>query len=324
MSKATTLHAKLWSIELLIDVPSSSILAINNRKWHSAFLAIYCSRAFLSLRPKTYQCHLHPSHTLLLHYIGHRHEAFGSNTYKKPPTQGFLHFVWEAFKDLTILILLGCAALSLGFGIKEHGLKEDRVDSFNKLSKVSNNLQIEAVRNGRRQQISIFEIVVGDVICLKIGDQVPADGLLLEGHSLSVDESSMTGESDHVEITVTENPFLFSGTKIADGLWSDACHISRDEHNWGEMMSQISQDTSEKTPLQERNTEDENGNKEFNGSKTKSDDIINAVIGIVAAAVTIVVVAIPEGLPLAVTLTLAYSMKRMMVDNAMVTQALCL
>ncbi|KAL9408180.1 hypothetical protein AB3S75_046684 [Citrus x aurantiifolia] len=59
-------------------------------------------------------------------------------------------------------------------------------------------------------------------------------------------------------------------------------------------------------------------NQEYNGSKTKVDDIVNAVVGIVAAAVTIIVVAIPKGLPLAVMLTLAYSMKRMMVDQAMV------
>lgn len=117
---------------------------------------------------------------------------------------------------------------------------------------------------------------------------------------------------------------------------------------WGEMMSSISRDTDEQTPLQARlnkltssigkvglavafvvlvvllaryftgNTEDENGNKGYNGKKTKTDDVINAVVGIIAAAVTIVVVAIPEGLPLAVTLTLAYSMKRMMADQAMV------
>ncbi|XAR57302.1 Calcium-transporting ATPase [Bertholletia excelsa] len=118
--------------------------------------------------------------------------------------------------------------------------------------------------------------------------------------------------------------------------------------SWGEMMSTISRDSNEQTPLQSRlnnltssigkvglliaflvlvvllvhyftgNTKDDNGNKEFNGSKTKADDIINSVVGIIAAAVTIVVVAIPEGLPLAVTLTLAYSMKRMMADQAMV------
>ncbi|KAH0640332.1 hypothetical protein KY285_036918 [Solanum tuberosum] len=304
--------------------------------------------------------------------VARRHEAFGSNTYRKPPSKSFFIFVWESFKDPTIIILLLCAALSLGFGIKEHGLKEGWYDGgsiyvavflviavssisnfrqnrqFDKLSKVSKNIPVEAVRKGRRQQISIFEIVVGDVICLKIGDQVPADGILVEGHSLQVDESSMTGESDHVAINISQNPFLISGTKVVDGYGMMLVTSVGMNTTWGEMMSQISSDSNEQTPLQERlnklttsigkvgllvaflvlvvllvryftgTTKDENGNKEFNGSKTSSDDVINAVVGIVAAAVTIVVVAIPEGLPLAVTLTLAYSMKRMMADQAMV------
>ncbi|KAL7251669.1 hypothetical protein ACSBR1_013508 [Camellia fascicularis] len=100
-------------------------------------------------------------------------------------------------------------------------------------------------------------------------------------------------------------------------------------------MSTIRSECNEQTPLQgwlnkltsaigkivryfTGNTKDENGNTEFNGSNTKVDDIIISVVGIVAAAVTIVVVAIPGGLPLAVTFSLAYSMKRMMADQAMV------
>ncbi|KAI9386806.1 hypothetical protein POPTR_010G081100v4 [Populus trichocarpa] len=158
----------------------------------------------------------------------------------------------------------------------------------------------------------------------------------------------MTGESDHVEINHKKNPFLVSGTKVADGYGQMLVTSVGMNTTWGEMMSHISRDTDEQTPLQARlnkltssigmvgltvaflvlvvllvryftgNTQDESGNKEFNGSKTKADDIVNAVVGIVAAAVTIIVVAIPEGLPLAVTLTLAYSMKRMMKDQAMV------
>ncbi|XP_059632453.1 putative calcium-transporting ATPase 13, plasma membrane-type [Cornus florida] len=304
--------------------------------------------------------------------IQHRHEAFGTNTYHRPPTKGFFHFVWEALKDPTILILLVCAALSLAFGIKEHGLKEGWYDGgsifvavllvitvsavsnfkqnrqFDKLSQVSNNIQVEVLRSGRRQQISIFEIVVGDIVCLKTGDQIPADGLFIDGHSLQVDESSMTGESEHVEVNRSQNPFLFSGTKVADGYARMLVTTVGMNTTWGEMMSTISRDSDEQTPLQARlnkltssigkvglavaflvlvvllvryftgNTQDENGNTEFNGSKTKTDDVINAVVKIIAAAVTIVVVAIPEGLPLAVTLTLAYSMKRMMADQAMV------
>jgi Ca2+-transporting ATPase len=304
--------------------------------------------------------------------ISIRQQVFGSNTYKKPPSKSFFHFIVEAFKDVTILILLVCATLSLAFGIKEHGIKEGWYDGgsiflvvfivismssisnfkqnkqYDKLSQVSNDIQIDLVRSGRRQKVSIFDIVVGDVVCLKIGDQVPADGLFVDGHSLRVDELSMTGESDHVEINKDHHPFLFSGTKVADGYAKMLVTSVGMNTTWGQMMSSISNDIDEETPLQTRlnkltssigkvglvvaflvllvlliryftgNTKTDNSVKEFNGRKTSFDDVMNAIIGIIADAVTIVVVAIPEGLPLAVTLTLAYSMKKMMADQAMV------
>ncbi|XP_026378540.1 putative calcium-transporting ATPase 13, plasma membrane-type [Papaver somniferum] len=304
--------------------------------------------------------------------IRQRRTIFGSNTYQKPPPKGIFFFILEAFKDLIILVLLVAATLALAFGIKQHGLKEGWYEGgsifvavflvvvvsagsnyrqsrqFEKLSKVTNNIKVEVLRNGRRQQISIFDIVVGDVASLKIGDQIPADGLFLNGHSLHVDESSMTGESDHVEIGAEKNPFLLSGAKVANGYGNMLVTSVGMHTGWGAMMSTITRDSDERTPLQERldrlttyigkigltvaflvllvllvryftgNTQDDLGNKEYNGGKTKSDDIINSMIRIFAAAITIVVVAIPEGLPLAVTLTLAYSMKRMMADQAMV------
>ncbi|MCL7031686.1 hypothetical protein MKW94_029811 [Papaver nudicaule] len=304
--------------------------------------------------------------------ISRRRESFGTNTYKKPALKGFFHFVVEPFKDTVILILLACAALSIGFGIRQDGVKEGWYDGgsifvavflvvgvsgvsnfrqsrqFSKLSMVSNNIQIDVVRNGRRQNISIFDIVVGDVIRLKIGDQIPADGFFLSGHSLQVDESSMTGETEPLEINISRNPFLLSGCKVVDGY---GCMIATSvgmDTAWGEMMSSVSSDSNERTPLQGRldkltsyigkvgltvaflvlvvlsiryftgNTSNKLGQREFNGSKTKFNDVMNAVVRIISDAVTIVVVAIPEGLPLAVTLALAYSMKRMMADQAMV------
>ncbi|KAH9682421.1 putative calcium-transporting ATPase 13 plasma membrane-type [Citrus sinensis] len=264
--------------------------------------------------------------------IARRREAFGSNTYKKPPSKSLFYFVVDALKDLTILILLGCAVLSLAFGIKEHGLKEGWYDGGSIL-----------VLFGHCH-FSWKQLYTDSTI----GDQVPADGLFLDGHSLQVDESSMTGESDHLEVNSSQNPFLFSGTKVADGYARMLATSVGMNTTWGQRMSQISRDNSEQTPLQARlneltsstgkiglavaflalvvlllryftgNTTDENGNQEYNGSKTKVDDIVNAVVGIVAATVTIIEVAIPEGLPLAVTLTLAYSMKRMMADQVMV------
>ncbi|PON79959.1 P-type ATPase [Parasponia andersonii] len=308
--------------------------------------------------------------------IARRKAVFGSNTYTKPIAKSFLHFMWEAFKDLTIVILLGCSALSLVFGIKENGPREGWYDGgsilfaiflvialsslsnyrqsrhFEKLSEVSNDIRVDVVRGGRRRLISIFEIVVGDVVCLKIGDQVPADGLFLDGHSLEIDESSMTGESDHVEVNARHNPFLLAGTKVVDGYGRMLVTSVGMNTNWGLMMSRISIDSNEQTPLQARlnkltssigkvgltvaflvllvlliryftgNTKAENGKREFDDGKTKFGDVMNAVVGIVAAAVTIVVVAIPEGLPLAVTLSLAYSMKRMMADKAILVRKL--
>ncbi|XP_062018825.1 calcium-transporting ATPase 12, plasma membrane-type [Rosa rugosa] len=304
--------------------------------------------------------------------INRRRELFGSNTYPKPPSKGLLYFVLDALKDMTILILCVCAALALAFGIKEYGVEEGWYEGgsifvaviivivvsalsnfrqeiqFDKLSKISSNINVEVFRDRQRREISIFDVVVGDVVFLNIGDQIPADGVFLDGYSFQVDESSMTGESDYVEVDSRKNPFLLSGAKVADGYGRMLVTSVGMNTAWGEMMSSISQESNVRTPLQARldkltssigkvglavaflvllvlliryftgNTKDKNGNKEYIGSKTKTDDVLNAVVRIVSAAVTIVVVAIPEGLPLAVTLTLAYSMKRMMKDQAMV------
>jgi len=82
---------------------------------------------------------------------------------------------------------------------------------FRKLSAKSNHIGVEVVRGDRRQSMSTFDVVVGDIVCLKIGDQVSADGVFLEGHSLKANESSMKGESEHVHVNGEKNPFLLSG-----------------------------------------------------------------------------------------------------------------
>ena len=85
--------------------------------------------------------------------------------------------------------------------------------------------------------MSLFQLVVGDIVCLNIRDQVSADGLFVEGHSLKVDESNMIGESDHVEI----NDKNSMGMNIArvlrhQGLgqiWYNVGHFDGDEHSMG-------------------------------------------------------------------------------------------
>ncbi|PHU09998.1 Calcium-transporting ATPase 8, plasma membrane-type [Capsicum chinense] len=296
-----------------------------------------------------------------------RKETFGTNIYDRPKAKSFLSFMAESFKDTAIIILLVCSVLSLGFGIKRYGPKEgwyaggsiivavalvlgvSSICNFKKsrqvlkLSEESKDIKVTVVRDERRQEVSIFDIVVGDIVCLKIGDKIPADGLFLDGLSLQVDESSMTGESDNVQINETQNPFLVCGTKVMDGYGHMLVTSVGKNNAWGQIMCTITDDkNNEQTPLMHRfntltkwigdagllvaflvlvtlmisyfmgHTENVNGQKEFIGSKTKADDIMNSLVDIIAAAVTVMVVAIPEGLPLAVTL------RKMMLDRAMV------
>ncbi|KAA8541543.1 hypothetical protein F0562_022695 [Nyssa sinensis] len=303
--------------------------------------------------------------------LAKRRNAFGSNTYPTKKGRSFLRFLWEAWQDLTLIILMIAAAASLALGIKTEGLKEGWYDGgsiafavllvifttafsdyrqslqFQNLNEEKRNINLEVVRDGRREKVSIYDIVVGDVVPLKIGDQVPADGILVTGHSLAIDESSMTGESKIVHKD-QKSPFFMSGCKIADGAGTMLVTGVGINTEWGLLMASIAEDTGEETPLQVRlngvatfigivglavalfvlaillsryftgHTKNSDGSVQFVRGKTSIGDAVDSAVKIVTIAVTIVVVAVPEGLPLAVTLTLAYSMRKMMADKALV------
>ncbi|KAK9281132.1 hypothetical protein L1049_004025 [Liquidambar formosana] len=300
-----------------------------------------------------------------------RRNAFGSNTYPQKKGRNFFTFLWEAWQDLTLIILMIAAAASLVLGIKTEGLKDGWYDGgsiafavvlviivtatsdyrqslqFQNLNEEKRNIHLEVIRDGRPMKVSVHDIVVGDLVPLNIGDQVPADGILIAGHSLAIDESSMTGESKIVHKD-QRAPFLMSGCKVADGVGTMLVTGVGINTEWGLLMASISEDTGEETPLQVRlngvatfigivglavavlvlvvllaryftgNSKNPNGTVQFVRGKTSVRDAINGVVKIVTVAVTIVVVAVPEGLPLAVTLTLAYSMGKMMADKALV------
>ncbi|VAI56219.1 unnamed protein product [Triticum turgidum subsp. durum] len=300
-----------------------------------------------------------------------RANAFGANRYPRKKGKSFWVFLWEACKDLTLVILIVAAAISLVLGIATEGIKEGWYDGasiafavflvilvtavsdykqslqFQHLNEEKQNIQVEVIRGGRRIQVSIFDIVVGDVVALKIGDQVPADGILISGHSLAIDESSMTGESKIV-LKDQKSPFLMGGCKVADGYGTMLVTAVGLNTEWGLLMASISEDNNEETPLQVRlngvatfigivglvvaamvlvvlfaryftgHTTNADGTVQFVKGRTGVKSTIFGVIKILTVAVTIVVVAVPEGLPLAVTLTLAYSMRKMMADKALV------
>ncbi|KAA8548698.1 hypothetical protein F0562_000382 [Nyssa sinensis] len=291
-----------------------------------------------------------------------RKEAFGSNKHPNPPATSFFHFVLEAFKDPMILVLLLCAVFSLGFGIKKKGFQEGWYDGgskfvavllvitvsaainfwadreFHKMFEASKCIQIDVVRSRKWQQISRCEIVVGDIVFLETGDQVPADGLFLDGYSLLVDESSVTRQADLVEVDYLENPFLFANTEVVNG-YARMLVTAVGMNTRSKMTSSMSHKPFEWTLIQIQlkyltfligktglsiaflvlsvslvrylagNVDNEEGNREFISFKAKIHDVLEDIVGILATPILIASTAIPEGFSLAVTITLAYLMK---------------
>ncbi|XP_044471375.1 calcium-transporting ATPase 8, plasma membrane-type-like isoform X1 [Mangifera indica] len=300
-----------------------------------------------------------------------RRNVFGSNTYPKKKGRSFWMFLWDAWQDLTLITLMVAAMASLALGIKTEGIEEGWCDGastafavilgvvvtvisdyrqslqFQNLNEEKRNIHMEVIRGGRRIEASIYDIVVGDVVPLNIGDQVPADGIVISVHSFYIDESSMTGESKIVHKD-SKDPFLMSGCKVADGNGVMLVTSVGTNTEWGMLMASISEDTGEETPLQVRlngvatfigivglavafivlfvllaryfsgHTKNEDGITQFIAGRTSVGDAVDGAIKILTIGVTIVIVAVPEGLPLAVTLTLAYSMRKMMADKALV------
>ncbi|KAG0581781.1 hypothetical protein M758_3G006500 [Ceratodon purpureus] len=293
--------------------------------------------------------------------LDQRRDVFGTNTYPEKPPKGFWTFVWEAMHDLTLIILAVCAIVSLIIGVITEGWQEGWYDGagigfsivlvvfvtatsdyqqslqFRDLEAEKKKIFIEVTRKSRRQKVLIFEILVGDIVHLSIGDQVPADGLYISGCGLSIDESSMTGESEPLKIN-EENPYLLSGTKVQDGSGLMLVTGVGMNTEWGHLMATLSEGGDDETPLQVKL----NGVATLIGkiglmfavvtflvllgrylyakeslSEWSGADALT-IVNYFSIAVTIIVVAVPEGLPLAVTLTLAFAMKKMMYDKALV------
>ncbi|XP_061951139.1 calcium-transporting ATPase 8, plasma membrane-type-like isoform X1 [Populus nigra] len=300
-----------------------------------------------------------------------RKNAFGSNTYPPKKGKSFWIFLGEACQDLTLIMLMIAAVVSIGLGMKTDGIKKGWYDGasiafavivgvvvtaindyrqylqFRILIEEKRNIHLEVIRDGRRPKVSIFDVVVGDVVPLKIGDQIPADGILIPGCSLDIDESSMTGESKIVHKNSRE-PFLMSGCKVVDGSGTMLVLSVGVNTEWGLLMASTSEDIGEETPLQvylngvatfigfvglalaaavlvvlsvrffTGHTKNLDGRVQFREGNTSAADAINGATKILAVSVATAVVAVPEGLPLAVTLILSFLVKKMLAEKALV------
>lgn len=280
---------------------------------------------------------------------------------------------FEKFGDPLIIILLIAGVLSIGISCYEYyglgqgagvffepigifiaillatglafvfELKADK--EFALLNQVNDDEPVQVIRNGNAMQIPKRDVVVGDIVVLNTGEEVPADGELIEAVSLNIDESTLTGEPIcHKTIVEAEfdpeatfpSNYAMRGTKVMEGHGVMKVLAVGDHTENGKVFEAAQIDDSVKTPL----------NEQLDGL---GDLITKISYGFAAAiiigrvimyfvnspdfdwvgflafflqtlmvAVTLVVVAVPEGLPMAVTLSLAYSMRRMLKTSNLV------
>ncbi len=299
--------------------------------------------------------------------------AHGTNVLTPPARPSMWRLFLEKFKDPLIVILLVAGLLSVCIACYEFwGLNEGPIVFFEPvgifaaiilatglafifeqkaerefaiLNQVNDCEPIDVIRNSNAMSIPKSDVVVGDIVLLNTGQEIPADGVLLESTSLNVDESTLTGEplclksadpSQADPDATFPTDHVMRGTKVMEGHGIMKVEAVGDATENGKVFVAAQLDNSTKTPLDEQLSR--LGHWITIGSYVVAALII---IGRVAmyfthnssfqwvefiayllktlmVAVTLIVVSIPEGLPMAVTLALAYSMRRMLKTNNLV------
>ncbi|KAJ3261272.1 hypothetical protein HDU77_000900, partial [Chytriomyces hyalinus] len=305
-----------------------------------------------------------------------RETAFGPNRLPSIPPKSIFYFIARAFKDKIIILLSAVAAVSLGIGIYKdattsnpaqrihwiegfsvlfavviivlvsaiNDLQKER--QFRKLNAKKEDRKVKGVRDGRTQLLSIYDIVVGDILLLEPGDVITADGIIVSSMGLKCDESSATGESDTIKKGPSHDQFILSGSKVTEGIGKYVVTGVGEHSFFGKIMMAMRTE-NEDTPLQikldalaERIAKfgsaiailifvllflkyiilvlTSNGFGSSTEAQESGAEVATKFVKILLTSIAIVAVAVPEGLPLAVTLSLAYATTRMMKDNNLV------
>lgn len=299
-------------------------------------------------------------------------QKYGMNLLTPPKRPSIWKLYLEKFQDPIIKVLLVAAAFSLLISIIESEYAEtigiffaiflatgigfyfeyDANKKFDLLNAVGEETPVMVIRNGKVHEIPKKDIVVGDVVILNTGDEIPADGVLLEAVSLQVNESSLTGElmvnktTDEAhfdeEATYPSNSVM-RGTTVTDGHGVMCVERVGDATEIGKVARQATEQSQEQTPLNLQLTKLANliGKVGFTIATltfvifTAKDlyaylsvtavtdwhqwlEIARIVLKYFMMAVTLIVVAVPEGLPMSVTLSLALNMRRMLKTNNLV------
>ena len=252
---------------------------------------------------------------------------------------GFIH------RDFTESVGIICAiilATCVGFWFEW-----DAQRRFRRLNQVNDDIPVKVMRGGSMCEIPRRDVVVGDVVHIESGETVPADGELVEAVSLKINESTLTGEPE-VDKTVDEAFFdadatypsnaVLRGTTVADGYGVLVVTAVGDHTEAGRVTEQSTVQTDEPTPLDRQLTRLSRligkvgialsctifcvmlGKAIFVGGLLEQDwlSISQQVLHVFMISVAIIVMAVPEGLPMSITLSLAMSMRRMLKTNNLV------
>ena len=238
----------------------------------------------------------------------------------------------------TVGIILAILIASLISSISEYGSSK----AFNKLTEETSKINVRVKRDGEIITVPIDEIVVNDIVIISEGDKVPADGVLISGN-ISVDESMMNGEAREVYKNI--NDIVYMSTVVYSGNAEVLVRYVGDNTFYGKMASELQQNDVE-SPLKLRLSGLARGISKigylasllvaisylfymvfivngFDGSKvvntiTDGRLMFGYLLDALTLCVTIIVVSVPEGLPMMITLVLSSNMKRMLKDNVLV------
>mmetsp|Transcript_4183 Transcript_4183/g.8680 ORF Transcript_4183/g.8680 Transcript_4183/m.8680 type:complete len:1096 (+) Transcript_4183:199-3486(+) len=289
-----------------------------------------------------------------------RRDAFGPNSLPSAPRKSFVELFIDTFDDATLQILIVSAVVSLAVGMYDDPtagyvegcailaavLVVSFVTAANDYQKESQFRELSAThdesvdvvvrRNGVYWQIAVTEIVVGDVVCVETGDEIPCDGIVISQDGLQVDESALTGEPIDIDKNAESDPFMLSGCTVVAGSGQFLAIAVGKNSQWGIIKSKLEKE-QEQTPLQEK-LDDMAAligyvgiaaaaatfvsmmfiKIVFDPAELKETSVFSYALEAFIIGVTIVVVAVPEGLPLAVTISLAFSTKKMLADQNLI------
>ncbi|MBR5456274.1 MAG: calcium-translocating P-type ATPase, PMCA-type [Bacteroidaceae bacterium] len=252
-----------------------------------------------------------------------------------PEQEGFSAFLEPLGIFFAILL-----ASSIGFLFEVKAAR-----AFEVLNTVNDDVMVTVVRDGRIVEVPRRDIVVGDIVMLGTGDEAPADGTLLEAHSLQINESTLTGEPV-ISKTVVEADFdkeatypsnrVLRSTTVVDGHGIMCVDLVGDATEYGKVNQGALIDNDLDTPLQLQLKRLAGVISKFGyvaaaltfillsvkvllvDEATGTMDMISSMLHNFMIAVTLIVVSVPEGLPMSVTLSLALSMNRMLKSNNLV------